>query len=46
MESKVGQMLELVQNSSLESAQIFSGEEPGNIARALTGELMGTLITP
>jgi isopentenyl phosphate kinase len=46
MESKVAQMLDLVQNSSLASAQIFSGEEPGNIARALTGEVLGTLITP
>ncbi|NJC98414.1 MAG: uridylate kinase [Anaerolineales bacterium] len=45
MESKVSEMLELVQKSTGLSVQIFSGEEPGNIVRALTGETLGTLIT-
>jgi len=45
MQSKVSQMLELVKNSSVMSVQIFSGEEPGNLARALTGESLGTLIS-
>ena len=45
MESKVKQMLELAKESSVQSVQIFSGEEPGNIAKALSGETMGTLIT-
>jgi len=45
MESKVSQMLELVKNSSVASVQIFSGEEPGNLVRVLTGETLGTVIT-
>lgn len=45
MESKVGQMLDLVEESSVASVQIFSGEDPGNLVRALTGETLGTLIT-
>ena len=45
MESKVKQMLELVQDSSVASVQIFSGEDAGNIVYALTGESLGTLIT-
>jgi isopentenyl phosphate kinase len=45
MESKVKQMLELVQDSSVASVQIFSGEESGNIVNALTGGALGTLIT-
>lgn len=45
MESKVSQMLELIQETSLASVQIFSGEEPGNIIHALSGETLGTLIT-
>lgn len=45
MESKVQQMLELIQESSVTSVQIFSGEDAENIARALTGEALGTLIT-
>ena len=45
MESKVKQMLELAKESSVASVQIFSGEEPGNIAQALSGETLGTLIT-
>jgi isopentenyl phosphate kinase len=45
MESKVKQMLELVQDTSIHSIQIFSGDEPGNLARALTGEVLGTSIS-
>jgi len=45
MESKVKQMLELVQDTSELSVQIFSGRELGNIVRALSGEVLGTLIT-
>jgi isopentenyl phosphate kinase len=44
MESKVKQMLELVYGNSELTVQIFSGAEPGNIARALSGETVGTLI--
>lgn len=45
MESKVRQMLELVQETSVQSVQIFSGDEPGNLARVLTGETLGTAIS-
>jgi isopentenyl phosphate kinase len=45
MESKVTQMLELVQKNRELKIQIFSGAEPGNILRALTGETLGTWIT-
>lgn len=45
MESKVKQMLELVENNHELTIQIFSGKEPGNIVRALTGETPGTVIT-
>ncbi len=45
MKSKVTQMLHLVQQNPLLKIQIFSGVEPGNIARALTGETLGTWIT-
>lgn len=45
MESKVNQMLELVQKNSELTVQIFSGVEPGNIVRALTGEPVGTMIS-
>ena len=45
MESKVKQMLELAKEASVESVQIFSGEEPGHIAKALSGEVLGTLIS-
>lgn len=44
MESKVKQMLELVENNHELSIQIFSGREPGYIARALNGETLGTWI--
>jgi len=45
MESKVKQMLDLVTANPEMTVQIFSGVEPGNIVRALTGETLGTLIT-
>jgi len=45
MESKVAQMLEVVQKNPELTVQIFSGAQPGNIVRALTGELLGTLIS-
>jgi isopentenyl phosphate kinase len=45
MESKVMQMLELVQHDPELQIQIFSGLEPGNILRALSGESLGTWIT-
>jgi isopentenyl phosphate kinase len=45
MESKVRQMLDLVQQNRELKIQIFSGAEPGNILRALTGETLGTWIT-
>jgi isopentenyl phosphate kinase len=45
MQSKVTQMLELVQQNPELKIQIFSGAEPGNIVRALTGETLGTWIT-
>lgn len=45
MESKVMQMLRLAQERPGLSIQIFSGDEPGNLVRALEGETLGTLIT-
>jgi len=45
MESKVTQMLELVEQTPELKIQIFSGAESGNIVRALTGETLGTWIT-
>jgi len=45
MESKVKQMLDVVEANPEMTIQIFSGVEPGNIVRALTGETLGTLIT-
>ena len=44
MESKVRQMLELVEANPDLQIQIFSGAEPGNLVRALTGETLGTVI--
>jgi isopentenyl phosphate kinase len=44
MESKVKQMLDLVEGNTDLKIQIFSGTEPGNIVRALTGETLGTVI--
>jgi isopentenyl phosphate kinase len=45
MEAKVTQMLELVKQNPELKIQIFSGAEPGNIGRALTGGMLGTMIT-
>jgi len=45
MAAKVEQMLELVHELPGLTAQIFSAEEDGNLARALAGERVGTLIT-
>jgi len=44
MESKVRQMLFLVAEQAGMSAQIFSGEEPGNIEKALAGAHLGTIL--
>jgi len=44
MESKVRQMLELAENIPGLTIQIFSGESPGNLSKALLGEHVGTLI--
>lgn len=44
MESKVRQMLDLATEIPGLTAQIFSGEEPGNIQKALAGEHLGTLV--
>ena len=44
MQSKVTQMLDLVQQNPELKIQIFSGVEPGNIGRALAGETLGTWI--
>jgi isopentenyl phosphate kinase len=46
MESKVRQMLELVETVPGLKIQIFSGEIPGNLRRALLGEHLGTIIAP
>ena len=45
MEAKVTQMLNLAQQIPELKIQIFSGAKPGNIGRALTGEMLGTVIT-
>jgi isopentenyl phosphate kinase len=45
MESKVRQMLGSVAANPEMTVQIFSGTEPGNIVRALTGEILGTVIS-
>ncbi len=44
MRSKVEEMLELVQQIPALTVQIFSGEGPGNLEKALNGEVLGTLI--
>jgi isopentenyl phosphate kinase len=44
MESKVRQMLALVTEIPGLTAQIFSGETPGNIQKVLSGEILGTEI--
>ena len=45
MRSKVNEMLELVQQLPGLTVQIFSGEDAGNVARVLNGQVLGTLIT-
>ena len=45
MEAKVTHMLDLAQQLPELKIQIFSGAEPGNIARALSGDTLGTWIT-
>jgi isopentenyl phosphate kinase len=45
MESKVRQMLNLVTEIPGLTAQIFSGEEPGNIQKALAGVNIGTVVS-
>jgi len=45
MESKVRQMLALVQQIPELTVQIFAGEVPGNLERALQGEVLGTIIS-
>ncbi len=44
MRSKVEEMLALVHEIPGVTVQIFSGEEPGNLQRAMKGEALGTLI--
>lgn len=44
MDSKVSQMLALAEQIPGLQAQIFSGDEPGLLARALQGEAVGTQI--
>jgi isopentenyl phosphate kinase len=44
MRSKVEEMLRLVEQIPGSTVQIFSGEETGNIEKALCGELLGTMI--
>ena len=46
MESKVRQMLELVETVPGLTIQIFSGENSENLEKALLGEHLGTLIEP
>jgi isopentenyl phosphate kinase len=46
MESKVRQMLELVESVPGLTIQIFSGENPDFLQKALLGEHLGTLIKP
>ena len=45
MESKVRQMLALAREIPGLTVRIFSGEQPGNLERALQGENVGTLIS-
>jgi isopentenyl phosphate kinase len=45
MESKVQQMLELAEAIPGLKIQIFSGEIPENLKKALLGEILGTIIT-
>jgi isopentenyl phosphate kinase len=45
MLAKVQLMLSLLQDDPSLEVQVFSGEEKGNILRALSGHVLGTLIT-
>jgi isopentenyl phosphate kinase len=45
MESKVKQMLGLVQEVSDLTVQIFSGNEAGNLVQVLSGDTLGTIIS-
>jgi isopentenyl phosphate kinase len=45
MESKVKQMLDLVESLPSLTVQIFSGEESGSLSKALKGEEVGTVIS-
>jgi isopentenyl phosphate kinase len=45
MKAKVEEMLDLIQKNKGLTAQIFSAEDHGNLARALHGENVGTLLT-
>lgn len=45
MEAKVSEMLDLVKQNPELKIQIFSGTEPGNVARAMMGDLLGTEIS-
>ena len=44
MRSKVSEMLDLVKAVPGLTVQIFSGEDRGNLRKALAGETLGTLI--
>ena len=44
MADKVRQMLWIIEHSRGTRACIFSGEQPGNVRRALNGEAIGTLL--
>jgi hypothetical protein len=45
MEAKVNEMLELVKQNPELKIQIFSGTVPGNLVRAIMGDLLGTEIS-
>lgn len=45
MEAKVNEMLDLVQQNPELKIQIFSGTQPGNLVRAIMGDLLGTEIS-
>lgn len=45
MEAKVNEMLDLVKQNPDLKIQIFSGTGPGNLARAIQGDLLGTEIS-
>lgn len=45
MEAKVNDMLDLVQQNPELKIQIFSGTQPGNLVRAIMGDLLGTEIS-